>query len=125
MEYWQPRIIEHVFSCGTKEFAIHEVYFNSKKEAYTWTQDALSNRYKSISELWDEVERYVELGDKQKIGDLQYEYDKERFEHWLIYKNEDVVKTSNHETTKEEDLNYWKEQINLWNTDTKASLGLT
>ena len=125
MEYFQPRIIEHVFTCGIKEYAIHEVYFDSEShKVINWTNDALSNRHGSEEKLWEEIKNLKKNRSDQIMGDLQYDYNKDRFENWLRYKEKGIAKTYFHKTTKEENLDYWRERIELKITNPKKFLGL-
>jgi hypothetical protein len=86
ISYWQPRVMRHREGESGDQYAIHEVYFDDQDAVETYTEDALSPRMPSVSELKAFLVDCLKQ-DKEKfvMGDLQYTYEKEDLEFWLEF----------------------------------------
>lgn len=81
---FEPRVVRHWDASGHESFAIHEVYLNARGEVATMTVQALSVRTPTVSALQQALLSRVASGNQTfRIGDLNYEYDREDIEDWL------------------------------------------
>lgn len=92
IEYWRPRVMRHPGGKEGDTYAIHEVYYDEADTVVTYTEDALTPKEKSVTDLKiyllgclaQENEEYV-------MGDSQYTYTKEDIEFWLRYIDESPI----------------------------------
>ena len=90
--YWRPRVMMHGHPNKESEYAIHEVYFTGEGDIRGWTENALSDRYKSVIELENRLKSYL-VSEKEHFvcGDKEYTYHKNDIELWLKHINDGVI----------------------------------
>lgn len=84
IDYVQERVMRSFTETGAEQFAIYDVYFAADGSVATYTEDALSPRAESVSELKAMLLAFVEQGNDEVIsGDLGYTYSLVDIEQWL------------------------------------------
>ncbi len=92
MDYWKPQILKHTLKNGKTEYAIHEVYFNSNDEVETWTQDAISDRFKTKKLLKASLIEFINSGKESIVcGDKKYSYSLNNVKFWLEYVEDKTI----------------------------------
>jgi hypothetical protein len=89
IDNWQPRVMRHHQGNEGELYAIHEVYFGKDNTVVTYTEDTLTPKKGSVSELKDFLLSSLNQEKEEfEMGDSRYIYSKEDIELWLNYIDE-------------------------------------